>query len=276
MMLAAFACLIFGFVASIAHAAVQDQVSERLAAIAGRDETISFEATDTDSSFTCTWIFNGLDIAPEQMRSTSSLDLGIDIRPKGIVGHATDSLVLDFAHEGALPAPAILSVALPPSLVPAESLSLYAFDERAQRYVLLQGDLVSTGGLVSFSITHCSALVLSVADLAALGEGVGPLPLDVDASDVPATGVAVAGVASSDARDESFSFSVFSWQVYVVLGFVTAVAITLFVLRRYRRARESAVMQQGWVTDSGLSAIDFSSMPSFDDPIEGGIEEPKA
>jgi hypothetical protein len=275
-LLVAFACLLLGVAGSVVHAAEPDQVSERIAAIAGSDESVRFEGSGADGSLAYVWTFNGLDVIPDQAIGAPQPDLGIDIRTESIAGHATDSLVLGFAHEGALLAPATLSVALPPSFDAAEPLGLYTYDEGTRRYVLLQGGLVPSGGQVSFAITHCSTLILSVSDLVALGEEVGQVvpEIDVSAAHTPATAASATGPIASDAQN--FSFPAFSWQAYVVFGFLIAVVIALLVLRRYRRARELAAMQQGWATGGALPDIDFSNIPALDDLVEGGIEEPRA
>jgi hypothetical protein len=242
------------------------QAAERLREVAGTDESVTFWSGGTAASPAYTWSFSGRELSREQAASLASLDLGIAVSSFDADGSGgPDTLLLDFSHEGPLPAPALVSVAVPEALGTGAGLALFAYDEQKASFTEAQQAVQTQGGYASFALTHCSLWALSALDLAAL-----PAPVQAGAGGVPAPGSVPAadGVPAPGAALEQPAFSVPpSALVTVPLAALGVVLITCVL--RHRRRRELAAMQQGWAA----SGLGFEGIPSLDEPMD--IEEPR-
>jgi hypothetical protein len=254
------------------------QAAERLREVAGTNESVTFWSGGTAASPAYTWAFSGQELSREQAASLTSLDLGITVTALDTDGSdGPDTLILDFSHEGPLPAPALVSVAIPEAPGMKADLALFAYDGQRASFTEAQQTVQTQGGYVSFTLTHCSLWALSTLDLATLpsplqvAAGSVPTPGNVSVADgvstagsVPSTGtVPVPGTALEQTASAVPSFILVTASL-IALGVVFATCAL-----RYRRRRELAAMQQGWVA----SKLDFEDIPSLDELMD--MEEPR-
>ncbi|MDR2108569.1 MAG: hypothetical protein LBP28_03800 [Coriobacteriales bacterium] len=272
-------------------------VSARLAAVAGTDEDITFWAGNDAEHPAYTWTFNGLELDRLRAAGLPPLDLGIALLPLALDGDAIDALELSFKHNGNLPAPATLRIALPASLGTAEALSLYRRDELSGAYELEQKELAVQGGYVSIPLTHCAGLVLfggsSLPATVALPAPVAtPASVPVATSSVPAaaapalvTDATAAASVASGAMPASFdagvaaldkgSFPSLPWLLSAcATAAVLCAAAAACVVHRRRRKEAVAEMQAGWVSEGFTSEISLCDLPSIDELMED-LEELK-
>jgi hypothetical protein len=160
-------------------------VAERLREVAGSTESVTFWSGGTAERPAYTWTFEGRELSREQLGSLDALDLGITSTTEDADGSGTaDTLVLGFSHEGALPAPARISLAVPEGLEGlggrgdlegrgdtggGSGLGLFAYDGQRGSFTGIESDLPVEDGYVSFTLTHCSVWALSTIDLSASG-----------------------------------------------------------------------------------------------------------
>jgi hypothetical protein len=261
-----FVCPQFALAAS--DAAVQ--VAERLRAIAGTAESVTFWSGGTAERPEYTWTFSGQDIAREQAASLVSLDLGISVSAEDADNTgAPDTLALDFAHDGALPAPALVSVALPEDFDAAGSLALFSFDEQTGAYTELQRGFPVEDGYVSFYLTYCSRLTLSTVDLALPASQRTESPAgSTDALPTSSTEIEPTASPEAASADQQSAFLGIPLPVLIVAPLLVVSAFVAILVVRRRRRAELAIMQQGWNT----SELVFEDIPSIDELLD--IEEP--
>jgi hypothetical protein len=247
------------------------QAADDLRAVAGTDETVIFWNGGTAGQPGYTWIFNGLDISKQEAARLTSLDLGIVLTVGDADGSgAPDTLMLAFSHEGELPLPARLSVALPANFE-GTSLSLFSFDERSGAYGLEAFELAVQDGSVSFKVTGTHARALSSLDLTAKTGAIAPMPLEAGApggnEPVPAvTPVPAAGQGTAPFLPPTLE------SIMMALAAACALAVVLdivFDLRhRYRAA--IAATQRGWPA----STFALEDIPSLDELMTEAEEPP--
>lgn len=149
--------------------------------VAGTDGTCTFWAGGTMDAPLVSWTFKGQDLDPaadlsfDPQVQVSRLGSGavLDLMSTGTV---TDrSLVLEFSHTGALPAPAEVYVRTSGSFEDGAALGLFLFDEEAQAFKAVEGAgtgeggaVVASDGYAVFTLDHCSTWAVADWDLAAL------------------------------------------------------------------------------------------------------------
>jgi hypothetical protein len=267
LVLCALACALALALAAVpsrtAHALSSDasvQAAERLREVAGSGEDVTFWSGGTPERPAYTWTFSGRELPREQAASLTSLDLGIATATDDADGNGTpDTLVLDFSHEGPLPAPALIAVAVPSGLEAEGGYALFSFDGQTGAFTEAQGGLVPVDGYVSFYLTHCSRWALSGIDLSAPVKA--PLP-------APAAAGAFGTVpleAPPGQAPAPFPAARTLLPAALCLG---AAALAAALAVRHRRRRELAAMQQGWA----VPALAFEDIPSIGELLD--IEEP--
>jgi hypothetical protein len=143
--------------------------------IAGTTEQLTLWRGGTVDKPDYSWVFQGQQIDPDSLATLDNLDLEINVSAKGsglvasLLDGANKSLVLDFAHDGALPAPATIYVAAPAGITPDDDLGLYLYSEQGGGFNKVLGGLWSENGYIAFEIDHCSTWAISAENLAALG-----------------------------------------------------------------------------------------------------------
>jgi hypothetical protein len=146
---------------TIAHKADFDKVM-------GTAETVTFWSGDAVGNVNYSWTFDGKTLS----EVPADLDLGMSMArvASGKLGEITQSkncLYLSFNHSGALPGAATVYVRTGDVYPDGTSLNLYDYDESSGTLAQLSSGNVVSHGYVSFTIAHCSVLVLSPAALAA-------------------------------------------------------------------------------------------------------------
>lgn len=144
--------------------------SEELAKIAGTDGSCTFWTGTSSDKPDISWTFKGRDLDPA---GNLNMDLGVTVSEKGtgtvadVLSDAKDSLVMDWKHGGALPGKASVYVRTSGKYADGTSLSLYCFDDSAQRFELVKTGITTANGYASFDMDHCSTWALSADDLTA-------------------------------------------------------------------------------------------------------------
>jgi hypothetical protein len=253
------------------------EVVERLRAVAGSDESVTFWSGGTAEHPTYTWTFSGQELSHEQMASLSALELGIVLSEGDADGDGVpETLMLNFAHEGALPAPALITIAVPEEIGAAAALSPYRFSAQAAGYLKCPWEISAGEGLVSFSLSSCSELALSAVDLSAYSAAVLPLSSGAAAFlDTPTGQEQYLSAAQSATGIEAWGVSLgqsvsalLSPTLLIGLGALVLGALLAFGVLRHRRKAQVAAMQQGWAA----STLAFEDIPSLEELIE--VEEP--
>ncbi len=116
------------------------------------------------------WTFDGRQLP----RREGSIDLGIDTATavggelgRMIVGR--HCLVLGFNYSGALPAPALVRLAVGSTYPDGKTVTLYSYDASHHAFLRQARDLKVKAGFVGLPLRHCSIYVLStVGDLCCL------------------------------------------------------------------------------------------------------------
>jgi len=247
------------------------QAADDLRAVAGTDETVIFLSGGTAEKLGYSWAFNGLDISEQDAARLTSLDLGIVLTVGDADGSgAPDTLMLAFSHEGELPLPARLSVALPANFE-GTSLSLFSFDERSGAYGLEAFELAVQDGSVSFKVTSTHARALSSLDLTAKTGAIAPMPLGAAAPGGPGPAPAATPVPAAGQGDAPFSPSL-PLSILVGLAAASALAVVLDIIfdlrHRYRAA--IAATQRGWPA----STFALEDIPSLDELMTEAEEPP--
>ncbi len=155
----------------VAEAAGAAAAAEELAKIADTEGTCTFWSGGTLDSPSISWTFKGTDLDPA---ADLAFDPAVSVSKKGtgvvakLLRDVDDAIVMDFTHEGALPAPAQVYVRASGVFADGAKVGLYVFDEEAQRFTLAQKDVEVESGYAVFELDHCSTWALSQTDLAAL------------------------------------------------------------------------------------------------------------
>jgi hypothetical protein len=216
-----------GWIVHLIRLRPETNVAEKLLDIAGRDEEMTLWYGGTVEGPDYSWTFQGADLDADVLTSTKTLDLSITASPTGqglvagLLAGSKNTLVLDFAHEGALPAPAVIYMAAPAYLSEGDTLSLYSYDEQAGTFIHRLDGLSVESGYIAFEIDHCSIWAISSEPIdtlvpATLPDAVNPL------------GVSGEGVSTS-------TLPLIFVLVGVAVAVVLAVIVVLFVRTRRRK-----------------------------------------
>lgn len=178
--------------------------AEELGKIVGTNGTVTFWSGGTLGSPAISWTFKGEDLA-------EGVDLNVDptvsVSKRGtgdvakLMADVDKSIVMDFAHSGALPAKAEVFVRASDVFVDGDELSLFTYNEETKKFERVQDGVKVSDGYATFTIDHCSVWALSKDDLSALEmpaaeeEGVDATQVDVHAQS--GTPYVIAGVVAA-------------------------------------------------------------------------------
>ncbi len=240
----------------VAEAAGAAAAAEELAKIAGTEGTCTFWSGGTLDSPSISWTFKGIDLDPE---ADLAFDPAVSVSKKGagavakLLRDVDDAIVIDFAHAGALPAPAWVYVRASSVFADGAKLGLYVFDEEAQRFTLAQKDVEVESGYAVFELDHCSTWALSQTDLAALDlaseEEAAAEEGDFDATTVD--------VHAQDAAPYLVG-------AIVVIAAITAVALVVVLRRRKRKAADEEAAKAVPAAGEGILAAEGADAEGAD------------
>ncbi|MDR0501283.1 MAG: hypothetical protein LBG97_08615 [Coriobacteriales bacterium] len=147
--------------------------------IAGTKEEATFWMGGTVDRPNYSWTFKGESLDSKSLDVYGSINLNIDISESGTAAIAEmlkngkadtkKTVVLGFAHSGALPAAAIIYIAAPSTMSQADALSLYYYDSASKTFAKRLDGLKVESGYIAFSVDHCSIWAISASNLSALG-----------------------------------------------------------------------------------------------------------
>lgn len=211
--------------------------SEELGKIVGTTDQVVFWSGSSSSSPDYSWTFVG-----DEVDGAASLEFDptITVSELGtgyvsnVMKQSQGGLVLEFAHDGALPGTASIYVKAEGVFSDGQSVRLFCFNEDERRFEAVEGDdLRVEGGYVSFKIDHCSTLALSADDLASYS---------VEEVNTPRA------IAADEPVGTEQGWAVPAAVVVVVLAVVGAMA-AVAVARRRRRAAVLAAHGDGDSSD---------------------------
>lgn len=139
--------------------------------VAGTEGQMVFWSGASADAPDYSWTFVGTDLSGDA--EAYEFDPAITVSKLGtgdvanIMKRAKDGLVLDFAHEGALPGMASIYVKASELFADGADVGLYCYNTEAKRFERAQAEVKVEGGYASFAIDHCSTWALSSDDLSA-------------------------------------------------------------------------------------------------------------
>jgi hypothetical protein len=202
-------------------------VADALGQVAETGDEVVFWSGDSSTAPKYSWTISGKDLAKD---AAAAFDPRIEISDLGtgdvanIMKQASDGVVLDFAHAGALPAKSLLYVAVP-DYANGTKLTLFTYDTDARAFVKAAEGLEVVDGFVSFDIDHCSTWALSTDDLASY---------TVQEANTPGATRAAAAEKTDEAEAET------SDPTAIVVAAVLVVAAVAWFLRRRKSSASAA------------------------------------
>lgn len=233
--------------------------AEELGKIAGTEGTCTFWVGDSMDSPQVSWTFKGTDIAEG---ADLAIDPSVSLSRKGtgdvakLLADVDSSLVVDFAHSGALPGPAEVYVRASGVFDDGQTVSLYCYDEDARKFTLEQTDVEVKDGYAVFTIDHCSTWALSDEDLTALELA------DDEASDEGDEGTQTSASQVDVKPQDGSGFLIAAAVVAVV---VIAAVVAVVVMRRRRAGAGDAA-------DAGADAGAGDAADESADASSGGAD----
>jgi hypothetical protein len=200
----------------------------KLKEVAGTDGQITFWHGGSLERPDYSWTFYGRDLDAAALDAFDDLDLGLTISQSGtglvstLLDKVDKTLVLDFAFDGALPAPAILYIAAPSAITVDDALSLYLYDEQTGGFRHVLDGLGVESGYIAFETDHCSVWAISAEDIAAIPALQAPTAAD--------------GGQGSSGTDSPVGLPV----IFAILGALLVALIVALALIRARRKRRVA------------------------------------
>ncbi len=169
---------------------------DALASIKGKNEYVNFQKKDDSDNVLYAWEFLGTDIK-EVMDVDYEITADRDPFLGCSYGSASDSLYLNFAHEGDLPGKASVFLRLNDSFQEKDILNLYYFDEKSGEISLVSEGLKPQNGYVTLSLSHCSKYILTTETFANVKEEASAAEDQSSASSEESTPAAGTGVKQS-------------------------------------------------------------------------------
>jgi hypothetical protein len=163
-----------GTSARLTHLGTAAQTVAKLREVAGTEGQVTFWQGASVEHPDYSWTFYGRDLDASALDAFDGIDLGLTVTEKGsgpvaaLLDGADKTLVLDFAFDGALPAPATLYIASPANISPSDALGLYRYDGQAKGFRHVLDGLYVESGYIAFETDHCSVWAISAQDLAAI------------------------------------------------------------------------------------------------------------
>lgn len=230
-------------------------VVAKLRQIAGTDEQLTLWRGGTVDHPDYSWVFQGEDIDGATLDAYEGLDLAITLSQKGsgivatLLNKSSKTLVLDFAHNGVLPAPATIYVASSATMTEDDTLGLYLYDTQAQTFSKVLDGLWVESGYIAFEIDHCSTWVISAGNIATVVISPAATPTQGEQA-VTGTGLDTSLVA-----------------IIVIAVLVVVVAIAAIALVARRRPERVAVQTSVDV----LPEVELRGKPPLsNDPVDSG------
>lgn len=193
--------------------------------IVGTNGSVTFWNGGTLEEPLITWTFYGKDLNydselnfnPEVLvyKAAGSGDLA------ALLAQVNNFIVMDFTHEGILPAPAEVNVLVRDFVDEVKSLHLYCYDETSQEFNLEKEDVVIEDNYAKYTIEHCSIWTLSSDDLTVLGY-LGDFPEPAFTSDA----------SPISASQHKLYGKVFCLGIGVLAGIALVTVVVLFLIRR--------------------------------------------
>jgi hypothetical protein len=245
-------------------------VADRLRAVAGTNETVTFWSGGTAEQPHYTWTFSGRDLSRQQAAELTSLDLGIALTlGDADASGAPDTIMLAFSHEGELPLPAQISVLLPANFE-GDHPSLFSSDEQNGIFSREVYELAAEDGYVNFLIMSAYPRALSSIDLTMHTGVIEPIPGETDGTDSLTPAPSPDENLSSGTELGGFSFDIFALPTPLLVGLGCAVACVFVIILvvHLRRRAAIAAMQKGWQA----TKVAFEEIPSLNEMMD--LEEP--
>lgn len=129
--------------------------------IQGKTAYVVFEYKDEAGNVIYSWQFSG-----ETLSESADIDMSIFMASDGgesikaAAGGKSGLLYLTFAHEGALPGPAEITLRISDYITDTETASLYYYNEKTGKTERIAEDLTVENGYVTFTLEHCSEYYL--------------------------------------------------------------------------------------------------------------------
>lgn len=155
----------------VAEAKDKDSAKTELSKIVGTDGTVTFWSGGTMDTPAFSWTFKGKDLSAD---ADLAIDPRVDVSKKGtgdvakLLKDVKKSVVMDFKHEGKLPAPAEVYARVSGVFEDGSKIKLFSWDAKAGTFKQEQQDIEVKDGYAVFTIDHCSTWALSDEDLSAL------------------------------------------------------------------------------------------------------------
>ena len=225
-------------------------VGEQLEKIAGTSDHMTFWYGNTSDQPEYSWMFNGdtiptdgsdLDFDPHITISTLGTD---DVA--NIMSQVDNGIVLEFVHDGDLPAPAEIYVDVSEIYADGTTLSLYLFDETTRTFSKVQDDILVELKYASFELDHCSIWALSTDDLSAYTVVETNTPFAASTS-------AESPYMSDEDGGSGLSPALLAAVVIIVIAAIAAVVVLVVRSRRKKAAAESATTEE--LLDDAVSDV---------------------
>jgi hypothetical protein len=200
----------------------------KLKEVAGTDGQITFWHGGSLERPDYSWTFYGRDLSSASLDAFDELDLSLTISQSGtglvstLLNKVDKTLVLDFAFDGTLPAPATLYIAAPSAITTSDALSLYLYDDQTGGFRHVLDGLGVESGYIAFETDHCSVWAISAENIAAIPALQTPTSAD--------------GGQGSSVGDLPVGLPV----IFVILGVLLVVFIATLVLIRARQRRKAS------------------------------------
>lgn len=155
----------------VAEAKDKDSAKTELSKVVGTDGTVTFWSGGTMDTPAFSWTFKGKDLSAD---ADLAIDPRVDVSKKGtgdvakLLKDVKKSVVMDFKHEGKLPAPAEVYARVSGVFEDGAKIKLFSWDAKAGTFKQEQQDIEVKDGYAVFTIDHCSTWALSDEDLSAL------------------------------------------------------------------------------------------------------------
>lgn len=235
--------------------------AEELGKIVGTKGTVTFWSGGTLGSPAISWTFKGENIAEG---ADLNIDPTVSVSKHGtgdvskLLADVDKSIVMDFAHSGALPASAEVFVRASDVFADGDELNLFTYNEDSKKFERVQDGVKVADGYATFSIDHCSVWALSKDDLTKL--------------EMPADGVSDSDKAAIDATQVNMHAE--SGTPYVIaVAVVVAIAVVAVIAVVVVRRKKAAVALEASADDAVVcgDAIDGANdgADALDDSAEG-------
>lgn len=143
-------------------------------ALKGKNKAVTF-AVEDGGRVMYSFTFRGDQLTNENIVMDFGMKSGVSNKEiEKLMEKDAKYLILDFAHSGALPGPAEVSVYVGDKFADGQKLFLYYYNPDKKAVEPVNKDIVAAGGYASFELIHCSSYVLTTKEVR--GAGAFPVP----------------------------------------------------------------------------------------------------